>query len=47
MTQYTVGRRGFWKPYFYELRLEGVLIAQERFWTLRGVLFAIAIQEAS
>lgn len=46
-TEWTVGRKGYWKPYFFELRLDGELIEQRRFWTLTQVMLAIATHEAS
>jgi len=45
-TEWTVGRKGYWKPYFFELRLDGELIEQRRFWTLWATMVAIADYES-
>lgn len=42
MIEWTIGRQGLWKPYFYELRVDGVLVATDRFWSLNKTMFAIA-----
>lgn len=45
--EWTIGRRGFWKPYYWELRVKGELIDSARFWTLKAVMLSIASYEAS